>query len=530
MEHIEAIKTFNAPLIERDPVIVMAGCRHNVIESLKCRYLKNTPDIGKLDMELVYKIVDHLAGEMKEFYKPEFSFNQFVKTKPGVTRKRYLKAYKQLLNGGSNLSKIDEIAAFVKNERYFEEGKSPRMIMGRDPRFNILYSRFTSRLENSFFSLPQVANACDYWKCGEKFKELLGDWMFENDMSKYESSQRKFHLWLEFLVYSKVVSREEVPDLATLFAVKCKKVGSSNGVKFEFDFCRGSGDMDTSLGNGVINYLATMYFMIKNFCKRDNCLFKTCGCWFDKFTLKGDDNYGKCFRGMKNLKNTFLDWGFDAKLKVNEDPRKTEFCSGYFVELTGGRFYYVQKMKKLIQSLETCINKDFVKNGWVAHYYKSLGLMYQRLYGCLPVYRDISAFLLSASEKLGINVNLIDESYGASEAFKSSQCNIEEVDICEQTYVDIVSVNNLSFSEVHDISKYFSTSKLKFEPHMSKRCNLKGSKRDDNLIVCDDVAISFDKSTIRNDCRKWRKELLRLFYASKDKRVKLLHHAVATSG
>jgi len=122
VEHIEAIKTFNTPLIERDPVIVMAGCRHNVIESLKCRYLKNTPDIGKLDMDLVYKIVDHLAGEMKEFYKPEFSFNQFVKTKPGVTRKRYLKAYKQLLNGGSNLSKIDEIAAFVKNERYFEEG------------------------------------------------------------------------------------------------------------------------------------------------------------------------------------------------------------------------------------------------------------------------------------------------------------------------------------------------------------------------------------------------------------------------
>lgn len=490
--------------------------------------MKNTPEIGKLDIDLIYKIVDHLAGEMRQYYKPEYSFNEFVKAKPGVTRKRYLKAYKQLLNGGSNLSRIDEIAAFVKNERYFEEGKSPRMIMGRDPRFNILYSRFTSRLEDAFFKLPQVANACDYWECGKKFKNLLGDWMFENDMSKYESSQRKFHLWLEFLVYSKVVSREEVPDLATLFAVKSKKVGSANGVKFEFDYCRGSGDMDTSLGNGVINYLATMYFMIKNFCTRKTCLFSKCGCWFDSFVLKGDDNYGRCVKGRTTLINTFLDWGFEAKLKINADARKTEFCSGYFVELASGEYYYVQKLKKLIQSLETCINKDFIKNGWVAHYYKSLGLMYKRLYGCLPVYSDISAFLLTASENLGINVNLVDESYGASEAFKSHKRNIEEVDVNVNTYVDIVTVNDLSFTEVHELVKFFRTSKLNFGPEMSKRCRLKGTIRDKDMIIAEDVAITFNKETVRKDCRKWRKELLTLFYSKSCRQKQLLQH-IATA-
>lgn len=507
-------------------MVIMAGCRHNVTESLKCRYLKQTPDIGKLDMNLVMRIVEHLASEMQTHYKPGFSFNQFVKSKPGSVRKRYLKAYKQLLNGGANLSKIDTISAFVKNERYFEEGKSPRMIMGRDPRFNILYARFISRLEESFFSLPQVANSCDYWKCGEKFKNLLGDWMFENDMSKYESSQRKFHLYLEFLVYSMVVPRSEVNDLAILFAAKMKKKGHAEGVNFEFDFCRGSGDMDTSLGNGVINYLATMYFMIKNNCVRDQCKFKDCGCPFDRFVLKGDDNYGWCAKGAV-LINTFLAWGFEAKLKVNNDARKTEFCSGHFVELADGRFYYVQKLKKLIQSLEVCINTDYIKNGWVAHYYKSLGLMYSVLYGSLPIYKDIAEFLLTSSSKLGINTNLTTESYGANECFKVHKRNIEQVDVCPRTYVDIVVNNDFSFAEALELQHYFKNSALSFPPHLSKRCNIK-NKIDMEWSVQDDIALDFERDSLRKDCRVWSKELKTLYYSKRHRRIELLRsHARA---
>jgi len=515
---------FEAPLINRDPCIVMAGCRHNVLESLKCRYLKQTPEIGTLDMDLIYKICEYLAQEMRRFYKPEFSFNQFVKSKPGATRKRYLKAYKQLLNGTRRLDEIDKIAAFVKNERYYEEGKSPRMIMGRDPRFNILYARFISRLESSFFQLPQVANACDYWKCGEKFKEMLGEWMGANDMSKYESSQRQFHLWLEFLVGSMVISREEVPDFATLFGVKTKKCGGTNcGVNFDFDYCRGSGDMDTSYGNGLINYIATMYFMIINYCdRRGQCLFGQCGCLFDKFVLKGDDNYFKVPAGREDYHNTFLEFGFDAKLQINKDAKTTEFCSGYFVELSGGRYYFVQKLKKLVQGLEVVINPDTLKNGWVAHYYKSLGLMYKRLYGSLPVYSDLANFLLTASGKLGLNTHFIEESYGANEAFKNHSHNIEQVDVTDNTFLDIALVNDMSFCELNALIAYFRANKLDLPPNLSKRCNIRGSKKGDDVDVSDDVPYNFHANTARKVCRVWRKQLLKLFYSKPEQRKKIL--------
>jgi len=512
----------------------MSGCRHNVMESLKCRYLKTTPDIGSLDMDLVYRIVEHLAVQMKQTYKPEFSFNQFIKSKPGVTRKRYLKAYKQLLNGSKRLDKIDSIAAFVKNERYYEEGKSPRMIMGRDPRFNILYARFTSRLEEAFFSLPQVANSCDYWSCGEKFAALGGDWMFENDMSKYESSQRKFHLWLEYLTYSMVVGRDEVNDLSTLFGVKTKKHGRTGcGVDFDFDYCRGSGDMDTSLGNGVINYIATMYFMIINFCKKQsNCQLEKCGCLFDKFVLKGDDNYGKCPVGHSKLNNTFLNFGFDAKLKLNTEWRKTEFCSGNFVELSGGRFYYVQKLSKLIQSLEVVINPDVLKNGWVAHYYRSLGLMYSKLYGSLPVYSDIAKFLLTASSKFGINTALVNESYGASEAFKAvgtDDNSVKTVDLLETTILDIAMVNDLSFVELQALSDWFRNANLQLPKHLSKRCNIKGSKKTTDENVAEDIPLDVRSNTARKQCRLWTKQLRTFYYKNREQRISYMC-AVAKGG
>lgn len=515
-------------------MIFMENCRHNVIESLKSRYLKNTPEIGVLDMELVMLIIEHLADQMKQHYKPEYSFSKFVKQKAGVVRKRYLKAYKQLMKGTRNLKKISRIKAFVKEERYYEEGKAPRMIMGRDPRFNILYSRFTSRLEDSFFSLPQVANACDFRSCGEKFSKLLGDWLFENDMSKYESSQREFHLYLEFLVYSLVVDKGEIGDLMVLFATKMKKIGSACGVNFEFDFCRGSGDMDTSLGNGVLNFIATMYFMIVNNCKNyrsmGKCLFTKCNCWYDQFVLKGDDNYGKCVRGKSDLINTFKNFGFDAKLKINSDPKTTEFCSGNFVQLADGTYYYVQKLKKLVQSLETCINGDFIKNGWLSHYYKSLGLMYKHLYGDLPVYGDIADFLLTSSS-YGLNMSLVGESYGASEAFKNAKGNsvITRVDCFAGTLVDIALNNDMTFKELDELTKFFRTHVLDIPKEYSKRCNTRVRKEDTCEDVADDVVYNFERK-LEGDCKLWYRTMRKLVSSSRAKRCAILRGVASKQG
>lgn len=445
------------------------------------RYLKATPGLdGKaLDLKLLMRIVDQLALDVREHYRPEFSFNQYVKSKTGAVRRRYLKAYSQMKDGNLDINKNSRIAAFIKNERYYEEGKSPRSIMGRDPKFNIIYARFIARFEDAFFKLEQVCNAADYQQCGEKFTKLYAKCskMFENDMSKYEATQRFFALLLEFLVMLRVTPPSEHDDLEKVFAAKIlKPVVYGSGVSADFENCRGSGDLDTGCGNGVLNYVSTAYFKVINFCGSE-CKLKSCKCGVYDFVLKGDDSYGTAPGNInREFINTYSWFGFDAKLVSRPDGRLVEFCSGHFVRVAGGKYTYVQKLRKIITSVATCINTDVIKNGWLGHYIKSLGDMYAVLYKGIPVYEDFAQMLRTAHHK-AININLVEGvSYGAVEAFKMH--NTSQVDATPETLIDIAMVNDMPFAQLEALIQTFRSSIITLPPHHMRRCNTKSTNGD----------------------------------------------------
>jgi hypothetical protein len=377
------------------------------------------------------------------------------------------------MRSGFNLEKDSDVAAFVKNERYFEDGKAPRMIMGRNPKFNIMYAQIIEPTEHAFFKLPQVANACDYEKCGRRFGELVGQHFIERDYSSYEATQRLFALKIEYMFYCKLHPQStEIID--RLFAAKILKiVHTQAGVSCQFECCRGSGDLDTSLGNGLLNYVAIQYDNVLNFCP--NCTLSMCNepnCLSYAFTVKGDDSYSKMPVNADHVDHV-KDFGFKTKMVYRQMPEQVEFCSGHFVEVRPGKWMYVQKLQKLIESLTTCINEDVMRNGWQSHYYTSLGKMYKVLYGNMPVYRDIANFLLETSN-LGVNVNLVS-SYNLLAAFSSSHDDIGNIDE-SQSRLQISMVNKMDYAELQRIEKWFQNHKLTFPPEMSRRCNIKSKK------------------------------------------------------
>lgn len=453
--------------------MVMSNCCHNVYESLHKRYLKETPDYGGLDMALVHRIIDDLAMRLKPLMLP-FDINAFINKKKGKLRKRYMRAYGDLIKDGFDVKRDSNIAAFVKLERYFELGKSPRMIMGRNPKFNLLYAHIIEPIEAAFFSLPQVANACDYVSCGEKFEKLLGDHFMENDMSKYEASQGLDVLKLEHLLYSKITDHGDLLDI--LFAIKTLKRGhTQSGIKFEFELCRGSGDMDTSLGNGVLNYIATQYFQIKNFCP--DCPITGCSvpnCKTNAFVVKGDDSYSSVPRFCK-YNNYYKNFGFDAKILIRTCPEDVEFCSGHFVEYQPSKYIYVQKLQKMLTSLTTVVNQDVLRHGWVAHYYKTLGLMYKKLYKGLPIYDDVAEFLLRTSE-YGVNINLMN-SYNLVTNFSYVNDSALDVDY-DLAMSSVALVNKMTIPELAALKDWLKFTTLKFPQQLSKRCNIKSAKCD----------------------------------------------------
>jgi len=530
--------SFPNTIVRDPTIIVMQGCHHNVIESLQKRYLKQTPEpiLGKhwhpkdcekcrshrdeqmcgldptqsdtsrstheqhverdscrpsdwqkrldgahcksngcrkLDHGLINRIIKDLAAKIKNLIEP-FDKDKFILNKKGPLRKRYVNAYNSIIKNGFDVNRDSDISAFVKNERYYEEGKSPRMIMGRNPKFNLYYAQIIEPIERAFFKLPQVANACDYAACGEKFSKLVGEWFIENDMSKYEASQRKLVLDMEYMVYS-LVMPEHLEFLRELFAIKLHKNGKTNsGVKFTFEYCRGSGDMDTSLGNGILNYISTQYFLIKNFCPHcqfDNCKYVNCKTF--SFVLKGDDSYMSVPRFCTFL-NYYESFGFDAKLILRKSPHEVEFCSGHFIEISPGHYTYVQKLDKILKSLTTCINEDILRHGWTAHYYKSLGMMYKVLYKGIPYYEDIADFLLQTNINSGLNLNLVD-SYNLTTAFESphnTNINVNtDLAICS-----VALVNNKQIVELEHLKEFLRTHRLELPVGHTKICRTKNPK------------------------------------------------------
>lgn len=451
----------------------MANCEHNVYESLHKRYLKETPDPqpSKLNMRRVKLIIQDLAQRIRKRVK-EFDAGQFLRNKTGRLRRRYAAAYAQLCRDGVELNRISDISAFVKLERYFEEGKSPRMIMGRNPCFNILYAQVVEPIEKAFFELDQVANSCDYVSCGRKFTDLVGQWFMENDMSKFEGSQRLFVLRMEYMVYC-LVFPHLVNLIDILFAYKIRKKGHTNtGVNFDFYECRGSGDMDTSLGNGILNYIATQYFLITNYCS--DCSFEKCAnpqCKTYKFVVKGDDSYASIPRTEAYV-NTYEYFGFDAKINIRKHPEEVEFCSGHFLETRPGEYVYVQKLQKLIQSLTTCLNQDALRCGWVQQYYASLGKMYKVLYAGIPVYEDIADFLIRIGGKHGLKVDLVS-SYNLTSAFRAKHSGLGGPIDRSLTYVSMAMINHMSIPELETIKQWFKVSSISFSSELSKRCNIK---------------------------------------------------------
>lgn len=442
----------------------------------------------------MHKIVDDLSDRIiknaicdndgpNESQKTGYLFNagkggvmNFINDAPGKNKRRYRSALDQILAKGFTPLKHSRMSVFVKRESFYKEGKAPRLIMGRDPRFALFYNTVIEPFDKPFFNLPQCTYNDNYDSLGHKFGELVGQWFCENDFSQCESSIQPFWLDLQLRCMNKVLTAiKQQANLKMAWAMKIVKDGQwREYITFKFQECTGSGDRDTSSLNGFVNWVSSRYFLIKNI--EPNCKVSSdcAGCSTDKFLLKGDDNVMRWPRGVTEFKNTYTLFGLDAKLIIRKTPEEVEFCSGHFIETTPGNYLYVQKLVKLIDSLQRCLNSDALKRGWVAQYYKSLGLMYKVLYRDIPVYSEIAEFLLNTNFDGGINANLIN-SWNLTNSFKQSDGCVRRVDqsLCE---LSVAMANGLSIPEVERIKDWFSTNALHFPASMTKRCNLRACK------------------------------------------------------
>jgi len=458
---------FDIPRLQRNPVLVMRGCAHNEAVALRNRYLLETEFGLSYNYEMVDGILDDLASKLIPNLHPPITVNDFMESKKGSIRNRYDKSVLQILNDG--FKTMAPITAFVKLEKYNETeekditGTIPRLILGRDPAFNVAYARYTIPLEEAFLKLPEVAKGRNLKQRGDQFREkVYGDWYAEVDFSKFDSTQRVELLEHIELGIWKRVYPEQYETIRDLFYIKnIKKGHTMNGCKFSFVGCRGTGDMDTGLFNTMVSWVTARYFEIIN---------KTGYC---NFMADGDDHIIKIPVG-KSCVNTYPLFGLDAKLVIKKDYHDVDFCSSRFVMINRkGEFYQVQNITKLFNNVSTVINKNYENS--LGTYFQSLGYMYSTLYPNFPLLTSFSGFLKSIGTPRYVSYEILEKiSYGQANAFKMGPVSLD-VDydfVTSELYMCFGITPHEMDHQIH----YFNTTRVDLEQHEDKAQNRYGKR------------------------------------------------------
>jgi len=442
----------------------MNSCLHNDIVGLSNRYLKTTSNAVRYDERIVGQLVSELANDFIKENGGTFTpltLQEFLDTRYGYSKRRYINAVKQQRKDPKNLYKVNKIKAFVKNEKYSDRTKNPRMIMGRDPRFNIKYGRFTEPLEQVMMRLPCFAKGKDQFQRGDMMSKFLDMVAYDNDYSAFEATQRfevLRDIELEFMF--KVFDADYHDEIITLWAHKMHKMGTTNnGVHFDFWFCRGSGDCDTGLFNTILNYIACRYFEVVNHLPPKN------------FTVDGDDSQIYVVDD-RALINTFPLFGFDAKLiKRGRDYHDWEFCNSKLVQYQPGKFVLLPYLPRLFSRVGHCINPD--QERCMGQYFYNLGVMYSRMFGAMPLLKEFSEFLMRITrDKRFLRPDLIG-TYNAR--FNLNQSH-DEIQFCpELVKIDIEMSHDIGIHEQNRLINYFNTCVVDLPRDNDKRFNLKNN-------------------------------------------------------
>jgi hypothetical protein len=446
---------YDIPRVLSKESYIMRNCHHNEYVGLRNRYLKTVPNKITYDRQLLEVCISELASLLAPHFHGPITTSEFMETKKGALRKRYNDALESI-GVDFNLEGRDiNCSAFVKNEIY-DEIKPPRMIMNRNPKFNVAYGRYTIPLEHAMVKVKQFSKGKNFVERGKQFKEcIFGQWILEGDCSKYESTQRITLLEdIELSLWKKLLNSYDYSVIENVFYAKMLKRGyTSNGVKFNFVGCRGSGDMDTGLFNSIIMWIACRYFELTNNYGNGN------------FIVDGDDNLIQIPKYIDNYINTFAHFGLDAKLIIRKDYHDADYCSGKFIK-NRGEFVYVQNIRKIINNM--AIFRKIKFNHCRKQYYHSLGFMYKTIYGDLPVMKSFSEFLMRDTEGQHVSTEILHELnpvYAEQFQFGPNHIDWDEKEAC----LEMLMSFDLNYTYADIICHHFDTRTISYQVNEGKR-------------------------------------------------------------
>lgn len=312
------------PLIEPAIVVTHSDCVCNEVLALSCRHQAMVPTATRSVEHL--SIPEDLLTEIKPW-----SHRKVVEYYGGTKRQEFERAYVDLQCDPLE-AKDGRVRMFLKADKY-ECGdvfkvKAPRCIQFRSKRYGLELGRYIHPMEVDLYAevvdcsgtqvfakaRNTVQRAQDLRVKSEEFSDPV---YLLLDQSNWDAHVNKTLLSIEHFVYMEKCRDRK---LNRLLGMQLFNKGSTkNGTRYETQGTRMSGDMNTAVGNCIINYV-----LLYNWAR--DAGIKAC------FYVDGDDSVlvfdSKDLARMEQLDPTewFLQWGMESKVELEREFEKCEFC------------------------------------------------------------------------------------------------------------------------------------------------------------------------------------------------------------
>lgn len=257
----------------------------------------------------------------------DISFEHWLLTTPYPEwRKDELRlVYLRLKENHKSLKEISKVKSFMKKETYTEY-KYPRGINSRTDEYKCLFGPWIRAIESQIYQLPEFIKHIPVSSRAQYVIDLIdapGYLFMATDYSQYESHFTKEIMEaIEFEVYSYMT--QNIPNKHE-FEELLQVLTGENRCHFR-DFIialsatRMSGEMNTSLGNGISNYFLTKFVLHKRGYTLDEI----------KTVVEGDDGLTRVRPENVPTSEDFKKLGFTIKIEVYDKISDASFCGLVF--------------------------------------------------------------------------------------------------------------------------------------------------------------------------------------------------------
>lgn len=346
---------------------------------------------------------------------PVWTDFEFVQSYTGSKRKRYEHASENLGSRGPKRS-FGYWKTFIKAEFYNATKKKnpcPRLIQPRSPEYNIMVGRYLRPAEKLIYKAidktykHHVVLKCDNpWQRADtivKYWQEFSNPVFVGlDASRFDQHVSAAALRFEHDLYNSIFRAD---DLREYLSWQINNIGYANlpdgSVRYTVEGVRGSGDMNTALGNVYLMCAITHHFLARLPCKwrfiNDG---DDCGIFLDASNLHLLDG----------LPAHHLKYGFEMEV---EPPayrlEQVEFCQSRPIHLGDNNWMMVRNIHKAMA--HDWLNISSTNFATLDELLHATGRCGMALYADVPVLSEMYSAMMRMPARQRVVDRLLEESF-----------------------------------------------------------------------------------------------------------------------